>query len=742
VDVTDEFAQAVGPEHSALIGKSFAQVSSELGLDPSGEIAASLTRRDTWSGKSVLWPIQSTDLRVPVDLAALPYYDRDRNFEGYRGFGIARMADIIVDQTHGERGSVQWVEDDDEADTDDTTLGDIDSGTVAEPSDTSDDPFNGEPPALYSATITPFRRLSDQPSLEPDDEADISEPGDANIGATDQVGDEADGVFDIAAGEDDQDAASENVVIRPLSESEADAFDQIAAQLRPAGSAAADNDDNAAETALAVQGLGPDALDALPLSLLIVREEEALYANEAFAALTGYETVDAINVRGLNDLFGEPAPTDSDAAALSLRHADGSAILVNSHLQRVPWMNQNALMFAFEALPDAPSAASMDSTSPAISPSDIAEENTELRAILDTATDGVITLNADGDIRSMNAAATALFGYDGDTLIGQSFSILFAHESQKRVLDYLDSMTSNGVANVLNEGLETTGREAKGGEIKLFMTLGRLASSRGFCAVLRDITAWKRNEQALEEARKQAEDASEMKSAFLAKVSHEIRTPLNAIIGFSEIMSEERFGPIGNERYTDYLEDIQKSGRYVLELVNDLLDISKIESGNEDLDFESVSLNEQVLDVIDMLRPQANRNRIIMRSGLDPDLPDVVADIRATKQIIINLLTNAVRYTPEGGQVVISTRYLNDGAVVLRIRDTGIGMSAEELEGALRPFKQVSANEGMRSSGTGLGLPLTRALVEANRAGFTIQSEPGAGTNVEINFPPPRVLAQ
>ncbi|MEM1378426.1 MAG: ATP-binding protein [Pseudomonadota bacterium] len=719
IDISEDFARAVGPESADIVGASFDDVAQRMQLDPDGEITASLKRRDTWSGKSVLWPVQGTDMRVPIDLAALPYYDRDRNFEGYRGFGIARMADIMVGDVRSLEDTIpSWDTHDDPTDDEehDPMVSESTEGGEIE-----DDPLQGEPPVLHSATITPFRRNDDLAF---------------NTGENTQSNSPAD---------------DPDVEVTPLSQSEADAFARIRAELEPvANDGQASNDDeglssdNEPESSMAA--LGPDALQALPLPLLIVRDEEALYFNPAFTQLTGFVDVPSLNAHGVTALFDHAEPEKE--GAIHIAAADGISRPVRSHLQRVPWSGGNAFMFAFELVEDAENqtartiAGEVDADLSDTELEHLVEENAELRAILDTATDGVVTIDEHGDIRSMNSAATALFGYDADALIGQSFSILFAHESQKQVLDYVQAMGSNGVANVLNEGREVTGREAQGGELKLFMTLGRLAASRGLCAVLRDITSWKRSEQQLEEARVEAESASEMKSAFLAKVSHEIRTPLNAIIGFSEIMSEERFGPIGNEKYRDYLDDIKKSGRYVVDLVNDLLDISKIESGNQELQFESVSLNETAREVVDMLRPQANRARIIVRAAFDPDLPSVVADQRAAKQIMTNLLSNALRYTPEGGQVVVSTRYLSDGSITLRIRDNGVGMTSEELEGALRPFKQVGVDDEVKASGTGLGLPLTRAMVEANRAQFEITSTPGEGTDVEIKFPAPRVLAQ
>ena len=294
---------------------------------------------------------------------------------------------------------------------------------------------------------------------------------------------------------------------------------------------------------------------------------------------------------------------------------------------------------------------------------------------------------------------------------------------------------------MLNDGREVIGREAEGRFIPLFMTIGRLPNDSGYCAVVRDITQWKRAEEDLTQARALAERASSQKTDFLARVSHEIRTPLNAIIGFSELMMDEKFGPVANDRYRDYLRDINRSGNHVLDLVNDLLDISKIEAGQQEMVYEAVSLNDTLAETVAMMQPQANRERVIIRSSFASNLPDVVADLRSVRQIALNILSNAVRYTQAGGQVIISTAYETAGDVVMRVRDTGIGMSSAELEQALKPFKQINSLRRARGDGTGLGLPLTKEMVEANRAKFTITSTPGEGTLVEICFPPTRVLA-
>jgi signal transduction histidine kinase len=285
------------------------------------------------------------------------------------------------------------------------------------------------------------------------------------------------------------------------------------------------------------------------------------------------------------------------------------------------------------------------------------------------------------------------------------------------------------------------GKVPQGGLIPLFMTMGRVGRTGKFCAVLRDITHWKNAEEELVAARRAAEAANAQKSDFLAKISHEIRTPLNAIIGFSEVMMEERFGPVGNPRYRDYLRDIHVSGSHLMSLINDLLDLSKIEAGKLELSFESVAINEAIQECVALMQPQANRERIIIRTSLSSGVPNVVADPRSLRQILLNLLSNAVKFTQAGGQVIVSTAIEETGEVVIRIRDTGVGMSEKDIETALKPFRQLATSGRPHGEGTGLGLPLTKALVEANRASFVIDSAINQGTLVKITFPTTRVLA-
>ncbi|PTW62400.1 PAS domain S-box-containing protein [Breoghania corrubedonensis] len=508
----------------------------------------------------------------------------------------------------------------------------------------------------------------------------------------------------------------------------------------------------------------PRLLDRLPIGVAIVRDRDVEYANRSLLKLLGYADLEALaEAGGLEALFAppdewppEPAGSATIERALCVRASDGSLRPVDAFMHTVPWKTGSGLMISLREKRD--NVAEEASLAPEPAPRLVAvpdperggeranERIAELEAILETATDGVIVLDADGRILSVNRSAEALFNASRQMMSGSMITDYLAPESHRSALDYLDGLARNGVASVLNDGREVIGQLASaGGLIPLFMTIGRIGQRASkenakFCAVLRDITQWKKAEEELTTAKRQAENASSQKSDFLAKISHEIRTPLNAIIGFSEVMMDERFGAVGNERYKDYLKDIHASGSHLLSLINDLLDLSKVEAGKFELAFEAVPINDVLRDCVALMQPQANRDRVIIRTSLPGAVPKVVADPRSVRQIVLNLLSNAIKFNQTGGQVIVSTALEPTGEVVMRVRDTGIGMSRKDIEAALEPFRQL--HTARLGGGTGLGLPLTKALVEANRAGFSIDSEPNQGTMVEITFPSQRVLAE
>ncbi|WP_342359234.1 PAS domain-containing sensor histidine kinase [Terrarubrum flagellatum] len=487
-----------------------------------------------------------------------------------------------------------------------------------------------------------------------------------------------------------------------------------------------------------------DILDRLPVGVLINRGPKLLFANRTLLDLLDYPSTAAIEAHGgVAGLFKGRAPLserDGPTGPVLLAGRDGESIAVDARLQGLAWDGAPATLVTFRRSLDVEVGQRLKATELDLRAREA--ELRETRAMLDIATDGVAVIDEDGRIMTLNRAAEALFGYDLNEVAGESLSTLFAPESHALAADYFEGLKSGGVRSVLNDGRELVGRVRQGGRIPLFVTLGQISDkpTRKFCAVLRDLTPWKKTERDLVDARKAAEDASAQKSDFLAKISHEVRTPLNAIIGFAEVMMEERFGAVGNDRYKDYLRDIHSSGGHVISLVNDLLDLSKIEAGKLDLNFASVNANEIVRGAVSLMQPQSQRARVVLRSALAMKLPAIVADERALKQIVLNILSNAVKFTDSGGQVIVSTTLTDLGEVAIRIRDTGIGMNEKELSEAMEPFRQLATSR--RAGGTGLGLPLTRALVEANRASLKLSSVKNEGTLVEVVFPPTRVLAE
>jgi PAS domain S-box-containing protein len=480
-------------------------------------------------------------------------------------------------------------------------------------------------------------------------------------------------------------------------------------------------------------------LDKLPIGALVMREGRPLYANRTLLDLLGHADLAALAARAPDRLFAHRDAPRGAGGVFSLLRADGAPESVDARMSAITWNGEPATLMAFRRAAETADHARIDALELDLQRRD--RSLAELASVLDIATDGVVTVDGLGRILSLNRTAEALFGYDQREVTGEHFTTLMAPESHVTALDYLDGLKGSGVAALMNDGREVQGRVRQGGRIPLFVTMGRIADGPEprFCAVLRDMTAWKQAESELTEARRAAEAASAQKSDVLAKISHEIRTPLNAIIGFAEVMAEERFGPVGNERYRGYLKDIHESGGYVISLVNDLLDLAKIEAGKVDFNFTAVSLNDIATASVSLLQSEAQRQRVVLRSGLQPKLPQVVADERSIRQIVLNILSNAVKFTDAGGQVIVSTALSDRGEAILRVRDTGIGMTDKELASAMEPFRQVSNTR--RGQGTGLGLPITRALVEANKGTLVMTSVKGEGTLVEVSFPPQRVLA-
>ncbi len=261
--------------------------------------------------------------------------------------------------------------------------------------------------------------------------------------------------------------------------------------------------------------------------------------------------------------------------------------------------------------------------------------------------------------------------------------------------------------------------------------------------VFYDITERKNGEQAIVTAQEDADLANRTKSEFLANMSHELRTPLNAIIGFSELIGSESFGPLGNPKYLDYAQDIADSGKHLLALINDILDISKVESGGMELVDENVDVADTIRSCQRMMAERARNAELKLTADIDDPANSLLrADPRMLKQILFNLLSNAIKFTPPGGTVTIRAWQNLSSGYVIQVEDSGIGMDLDDIPKALSRFGQIDSAQGRKHQGTGLGLPLTKSLAELHGGSLDLQSEAGVGTTVTVRFPARRLVVQ
>jgi PAS domain S-box-containing protein len=744
---SDEFTRLIGARTAAGFGRLWSDIADSFGLDPEGRVLKAIATRNTWSGITLNWPVDGGG-RLPVELSGLPVYDRTRNFAGYRGFGVCRDLDGLTRLAALRRFElfsappsplladiVATNPANDAAASNPTSVLDIASPSAVSSPDPiaveTSPPTDLETPVETPKNVLPFRPLGEpkSPVLTPVENNAFAEiarqlsarlEGEANVTAATS-----------AAPETPEPATEPPAAEHPSATSEQASW-LTQPEPPPRGQARRDR----------------MLLDLVPVGVLIYRLDRLVYANAAFLQRLGYASVHALeDAGGLDALYVEPGvstasstsdtgtPVTISAAQASSEHAPASAI--DARLYTISWDDESALALIFSgaATESAAIAAAIGEPAPAPQPSPVGHANAEeLGAILDTTADGIVMFGAEGNLNSCNRSAEALFGYDGDELVRLNLAELFAPESRRVVMDYLESIKGAGVASLLEHGRDVLGRASRGGIIPLSMTMGRTrADGPNFFAVFRDLSQTRKSEGELQQARRLADRAASAKSDLLARISHEVRTPLNSIIGFAEVMIGERFGALGNERYVEYMKDIRASGERVIAIINDLTDLSRIETGKLDLSFANQNLNDLVEQCVAVMQPQANRERIIIRTSLAHALPPVFADASALRQITLNLVGNSIHLANAGGQVIVSTALSDFGEVVLRVRDTGHGLNDNEVAAAMEPFR-TQAPSDQASDGSGVNLSLTKALVEANRAQFHIKTGAHSGTLIEVVF--------
>lgn len=367
----------------------------------------------------------------------------------------------------------------------------------------------------------------------------------------------------------------------------------------------------------------------------------------------------------------------------------------------------------------------------------LAEAEESYRRIFERATEGIYRSSLDGKQLRSNPALTRLNGYETEedhlrsvTDIAKEWYVEPSRRDEfKRLLE------EHGVVeNFESEIYRHKTRERIWISENAYLVRAEDGTPLFYEGTVQEITNRKRAEIALLKAKESAEQANRSKSRFLANMSHELRTPLNSIIGFTELLQMEPHGPLGAPSYHDYLGDVRKSAVMLLQLIDDILDIAKLDAGKLDFDREALRIDELVQDATALLAPKARASGLKLSSDFPPDIPPLLGDSRRVRQVLVNLLSNAVKYTDAGGSVSLTARAEGDW-IVFQISDTGVGIPEDDLTKVFLPFEQSTYAIGKAKDGTGLGLPLARELVQQHGGTIALESTVGEGTTVTVRLP-------
>lgn len=463
-----------------------------------------------------------------------------------------------------------------------------------------------------------------------------------------------------------------------------------------------------------------------------------VYANPAFERMTGYSMDEVQGLRPRDVLAphqGETAPYGEIEATLRAgkpwtgtmpaRRKDGSEFMRETTIS--PVFDEHGTIKNFVAI-------ERDITDRLRTEQALRDSEDRYRKLLSLTPDAIY-VHVGSQIVLANEAAVEVFGAtDEADLVGRSVFDLMGEEVRLAAAEYMEQVFDGTVETLRFEQrrLRIDGTEFWASAA---ITPLNWEGERGALVILRDISEQRRAREELIRAMETAEVANRSKSEFLANMSHELRTPLNAIIGFSEIMQNEMFGPLGSANYADYVRDIHGSGMHLLHVINDILDLSKIEAGKIVLKKTDIDLVEIAATCVRFISNAAETAGVRIEIRLPPGLPAFRADERMLKQMLMNLLSNAIKFTPEGKRIRISAAPEGDDRIRIAVTDTGIGIPEEDLPRVLEPFVQVSTPVQKRAEGTGLGLPLTKSLVELHGGTLQMWSRPGRGTRAVIRLP-------
>ncbi len=363
-----------------------------------------------------------------------------------------------------------------------------------------------------------------------------------------------------------------------------------------------------------------------------------------------------------------------------------------------------------------------------------------LSSVFDVSEIGIVVTDHNGRIVRVNESFVRTYGWSREDLVNTNLADLVTPDEREDLRARHAEFIRTGVQS--SGEMKIIRKDSSISNILFTTATLELSQKRRFqVTTVMDITLRKQMELSLRMAKDQADTANRAKSTFLANMSHELRTPLNAIIGFSEMMIKETFGPVGHEKYKEYIGDMHLSAVHLLDIINEVLDMSKIEAGKMELDETQFSLADLIKAVVRMVASRAFGSNLIIETKIAPALPLLYADKRLIRQVLINLATNAVKFSNKGGRICVRAALLEDGRMEIVVEDDGMGIPPDKIKRAMEPFGQVADNpEDSRHQGTGLGLPLAKAMVEMHGGEMDLDSVVGEGTEVFVRLPRGRVV--
>ncbi|MBN8521479.1 MAG: PAS domain S-box protein [Alphaproteobacteria bacterium] len=362
-----------------------------------------------------------------------------------------------------------------------------------------------------------------------------------------------------------------------------------------------------------------------------------------------------------------------------------------------------------------------------------------LTSIFDVSEVAILVTDHNRRIIKVNDSFTRIYGWPRTQIIGLDIVQLLAEDEREKAQNNYDEFIKTGIRSTGE--VKVTRKDGSIANVLYTSATLELSQKRRFqVTTVMDITLRKQMEFSLRQAKEQADSSSQAKSAFLANMSHELRTPLNAILGFSEMMEKETFGALGHPKYAEYIQDIHTSAQHLLEIINEVLDMSKIEAGRVDLDEHEVDIPALIESIHRIMSSRAFSSGLEIRQKIPSGLPALFADPRLVRQILINLVTNAIKYSEKSGHVDIEASMTPQGAMQLIVKDYGVGIPKDRLVEAMEPFGQIhDPGKANKAQGTGLGLPLARAMARLHGGTLELESDLGKGTQVTVTFPRKRI---